>query len=138
MKKSQIIRRSALEFCVVLLVFNLINFTLFIIFQSVNDWELFSYNLFGSILVYFIFFLTSVLRSLIFSTTNFLLKIIGDLLFLELSFMIAAGGSLLYHILFYAISDENYILFFYPICLIGIRILWNIQSPKNKNPSLEN
>ena len=104
-------------------IFNLINFVIHIVLNKVADWELFSYNFFGSIIVYLLVSILCYLFWRVFPKAIFH-PLFGVLLlvFLEFSFLTISGTSLTYAILNHMLAEQNYILLLYPFCLILVGI----------------
>lgn len=113
------IKRSSTEWIISFITFNTFNVLINILFPEITDWELFGYHLFGSLISYFICFLLFLLFSIFFPfiVEHTFISIFILLLCLELSFFFISGESLLYSILF-AWNDKNYMMFFYPVCII--------------------
>ncbi len=120
------IKSSSTEWLISLILFNVFNIFTNIVFKEIADWELFSYHLFGSLISYFICFLLFLLFSIFFPfiVKHTFISIFILLLCLELSFFFISGESLTYSILF-AWNGNNYMLFFYPICIIATIISRN-------------
>lgn len=115
-----------LEFLVSLIIFNIVNIFIHIIFKEIANIEFFSYNFFGSIIVYLICFILDYIfcrvipsvKNSIFIDTLFLL------IFLEIAFFLISGVSLSYTIIRIAVPEKNYIMFFYPLCIILVKFFF--------------
>ncbi len=118
------IKRSSTERIISFITFNTFNVLINILFPEITDWELFSYHLFSCLTSYFICFLLFLLFSIFFPfiVEHTFIRIFILLLCLELSFFFISGESLVYSILF-AWNDKNYIMFFYPVCIIATRVI---------------
>lgn len=117
---KQKIRLSIFIYLISIILFNIINYIYFIIYPRIEDWELFSYNFFGSL----IFFISSAILFSIFllilnnKKLNEYLISITLIILLEVSSILIASQSILYTIATTMIEDSNYILIFYPIVIL--------------------
>lgn len=125
-------KNIATEWLISFITFNIINIFINILFNKIADWELFSYHLFGSFIGYAICF---VLQFWIYRLFPVLVKPVFSNLFvlllcLEVSYFLLFRTSLTYIIIRFAWSDKNYMMFFYPLCLIAIRAVSIIKKSK--------
>lgn len=119
MNKKKILLIGIYTYILGLILFNLFNFLFFIFLNEISDWELFSYNFYGSLVYYSG-------AMVIFSFLPFLfnlnkvssLLIILLILLIEIPCIIVNGESLYITIFTSMISDNNYILLLYPSALI--------------------
>ena len=98
-----------------------ISFFVFILYPRIEDWELFSYNFYGAVLIYG----GSVIPFLVFTylvkleKLNSLLIIAVLIASAELVSLIISGGELVLLSIFTTMfKDENYILLAYPLSLV--------------------
>lgn len=118
------IKNRTNEWLISFTLFNVFNILINIFFKEIADWELFSYHLFSCLTSYFICFLLFLLFSIFFPFIfrHTLINTFILLFCLELSFFFISGESLTYTILF-AWNDKNYMMFFYPVCIIATRVI---------------
>lgn len=118
-------KNIAIECLLSFVVFNIVNILINVFFNEIADWELFSYHLFGSLISYFICFALQFLVYRVFPAIvkHTLSNLFILLLCLEASYFVIIGTSLTYTIIRFAWSDKNYMMFFYPLCVIVIRLV---------------
>lgn len=112
------------EWILSLILFNIVNLIVNLMFEKFPDWELFTYHLFYSFLSYFISCLLQLILNRIFHSIikHRVLCFLSILFCLEISFLLTSGISMSYTILKFAWSDENYMMIFYPISILIIKI----------------
>lgn len=126
------IKNIATEWLMSFITFNTINAIVAVFFNKIADWELFSYHLLGSFIGYAICF---VLQFWIYRLFPVLVKSVFSnmfvlLLCLEVSYFLLFRTSLTYIIIRFAWSDKNYMMFFYPLCVIVIRAVSIMKKSK--------
>ena len=114
-----------------------VSYLVLIFFPRIEDWELFSYNFYGSIFIYglalffYLIFLSLIKPDRIKWYSIFLVLFIG----MEVSALVQAGASITFSIFTTMVMDENYILLAYPIFLILSFVIFlkllRIDSPPN-------
>ena len=112
-----------------ILIFTVINFLIHIVSNKIANWEFFSYNFFGSIIVYLLVSIFCYLLFMIFPKVIYhpVYGLFFLLIFLELSFFLISGTSLSYVILKYMVPEKNYIMLFYPLCLILVVVFMGLK-----------
>lgn len=105
---------------ITLIIFNCFSCLIFLVFTKNNDWELFSFNFFGSFIIYTLSFLVYFILSLFlnFINSNSLFRLITLLVLIDLVSLFIAEKSIALSIFTNMVKDENYILLFYPLSLI--------------------
>ena len=111
-------------------LFSVVNIIINILFAKFPNWELFSYHLFGSFISYLICFslLFGIYKMFPSIVKHSFLSILIILFCLELSFFLISGVSLSYTIFVFAWSDNNYMMFFYPLSVIATRLFTIIKN----------
>ena len=114
-----------------LFLFNFFNCLMFLVFTKINDWELFSYNFFGSFIIYSLSFLIYFILSLFlnFIISNFVFKLLTLLLLVDFVSLLIAEKSMILTIFTNMIKDKNYILIFYPLSIFISLITFNKKPP---------
>lgn len=117
-----------------LFIFNSFNFLLFLVIESNKEWELFSFNFFGSVAIYTLSFLLYKALTLLFDfvTKNFVYQFITLCVLIEL-LSLFFNESIIVSIVSDMTSNGNYILLFYPISLFVSLIIVNLAIKCNKS-----
>lgn len=126
---------GSLSYLLALVIFNIFNSIIFLVIPEFKDWELFSFNLYASLILY-------ITPSIIFFLLSFLLKpnklnkylvLLILVLFIEIPAFVFIGDSLIKSIVkVITENNENYIMFFYP-CSIVIAFCILLVTPKFSN-----
>ena len=118
--RKKIIGLGFLTYLLGIIIFLLANYLMFIVIPKYKDWELFSFNLFGclilygsAIIPYLMFFLLINLKKI----KNYLV-IIVLLLSIELMSLVITKESIIISILTTMVVNKNYILIVYPLAIV--------------------
>lgn len=120
MNLKRIVKIIIFTYVIGIVIFNVMNYLIFIAFPKVKDWELFSYNFYGSLIFYSISAVLFYLISWIYDIEKLgeIKASIILIVLLDISSILVAGQSILLTIVTTMISDRNYILVFYPIIIL--------------------
>jgi len=100
-----------------LIIFNCFSCLIFLVFPENKDWELFSFNFFGSLIIYTLSFLIffGLSKFLDFINRGSFSRLITLLILMDLISIFIANKSIVFSIFTSMIETENYILLFYPL-----------------------
>jgi hypothetical protein len=121
MLQKEINKIGTSTYLLAIVIFNLFNSFIFLYLPEFKDWELFSFNLYGSFVFYFVSLIILLIISLLFKKNN-LNKFI--LLFILIVLPEVPAYLLVDEFIIKSIiktiveKSENYILLFYPISII--------------------
>ena len=121
----------AKSYAITLIIFNFFNYLIFLILNQNKDFELFSFNLFGSFIFYTFSFCVFYIFSLFLNLRNLNLfsKFIFLFILVEFCSLFFAQKSITVSIFTNMINQRNYILLFYPLSLIFSLIVVNYLIP---------
>jgi len=118
--RKKLFSLGILTYLLGILLFLIVSYIMFILLPKIKDWELFSFNFYGSLLFYGVATLPYLLfASLIkLDKVKSYMVIAVILLSVELISFIISGQSIIVTILTSMKSSENYILIAYPLVLL--------------------
>lgn len=118
--RKKLFKLGILTYVLGILLFLIVCYVMFILLPKIKDWELFSFNFYGSLLFYSVailpyFLFTSLIKL---DKVKSYMVIAVILLSVELISFIISGQSIMATILTSWKSRENYILIAYPLVLL--------------------
>ncbi|TCI84446.1 hypothetical protein [Tenacibaculum sp. M341] len=120
MNRKKIILLGTLTYILGLILFNIFNYTLNIVLPEFKDWELFSFNFYGSLLFYIISMVLYIILFILVKTLkiNSLILLVILVLLPEIPAIFMAGNSIIISIFTTMVKDQNYTLLLYPLTII--------------------
>jgi hypothetical protein len=118
--KKKLITLGALTYLLSIALFQIVNYISFIIIPKHKDWELFSFNFYGSILFFGLAMIPYALLILLINKKRIKYSIIVLIMLvsMEIVSLLIAGESIMISIFTTMIKDKNYILLAYPSLLV--------------------
>ncbi len=109
-----------LTYALGVVLFLIVNYLVFIVLPKIEDWELFSFNFYGSLLLYGLAIIPYILFALLIklNIVKSYIIIVVLILSVELISFLVAGQSIIVTILTSMKSNGNYILIAYPLILL--------------------
>ncbi|WP_108808292.1 hypothetical protein [Aquimarina spinulae] len=118
--RKKIVGLGFLTYLLGIIIFLLVSYLVFIVTPKHEDWELFTFNMFGCLLIYgaaiipyLMFFLLTNFKKI----KNYLV-IIVLILSIELVSLVITQESIIISILTTMVTDKNYILIAYPLVIV--------------------